>query len=510
MVRGGSAADRPQGGSIPLILGPDTAPIDHRPAVFLWGVVTIVLGVTIAVLLTQGQIRAIVLVLLFVLGLLCLSPKRGVYIMLIFLPFMYYLRRQVLYFNDFSKTDLILLFPPLVTIAMFLGFLIFYTKSFYHYLQNSLLMKLLLVLQILYFVQVFNPLQGNILVGVAGAIYFVIPILWVFLGLLLDERDVRRIFMVVIVIGTLTSAYGIYQHYFGLTGVEKYEIEAKQLYTTLGEKQRIMATFAGLGDFSLYISTAAFLAFASFWRTKTNPLYLAAIGVMVLAMLWVAVRAALFTLAFSMVMFLIVYARDRKVIIVRAVLAFLVIGSLYSYLYTYKPEDVWRASGSSSDPFIVHTIAGVAHPTEEKSFHTRVANWTYIVKSAFSEYPVGRGLGSTTTAAKKFAGGKGTEADSMFFELIYGSGPLAGILFIAIAIIYFRDALTLVVQSETPFAYRVTFGVMSAYFLGSVFGANLRDVVNSPLAWLLVGWTVRGIVDRAGRGELVAAPANPA
>jgi len=98
----------------------------------------------------------------------------------------------------------------------------------------------------------------------------------------------------------------------------------------------------------------------------------------------------------------------------------------------------------------------------------------------------------------------------MFFELIYGSGPLAALLFIAIAVVFFRDAMTLAIQSESPFVHRVIFGVMSAFFLGSIFGADLRDVVNSPFAWLLVGWTVRGIVDRAGQEEWLAAPAHSA
>lgn len=495
-MRSHPGSGRPQTGSIPLMLGPDTAPIDRRIPILFWGVSTLLLGLAIAFFLTQGQIRVIVLLLLGVLGLLCLSPKRGVYIVLLFLPFMYFLRRQVLYFNEFSRTDPILLFPPLVTIAMFLGFIIFYAERFYRHLHDSLLMKLLLALQLIFFLQMFNPLQGNVLVGIAGALYFIIPILWVFMGLLVEERDIRRLFIIMIAIGTLTAAYGIYQHYFGLSDVEKYELEAKHFFNAFGAKARVMSTFAGIGDFSLYISTAGFLAFAHYWRTKTNPLYLVAIGTMVFALFWVAVRTSLFTLAFSIIMFLIVYARDRRVIVIRAVIAFVVIGSIYSYLYTYTPEDIWQSSGRSKDPFVVHTLSGIAHPTKETSFQVRLNNWGYIFKSAFTQYPVGRGLGSTTAAALKFAGGKGTEADSMFFELMYGSGPLASLLFVVIALIFFRDALALATRSKEPFTYRVTFGLLAAHFLGSVFGQDMRDVVNSPFAWLLIGWTVREMVNR--------------
>jgi len=497
--------DQHASGQIQLVLGPDTAPISNRPAILLWGLLTIVLGVTIAILLASDQIRWIVLLLLLVLGLLCLAPKRGVYIVTVFLPFMYFLRRQVLYFNEFSKTDPILLFPPLVTIAMFLGFIIFYPDRFFRYLQESMLMKLLIALQVVYCLEIFNPLQGNLLVGVAGAIYFIIPILWVFMGTLLDEKDIRRIFLIMIVIGTLTGMYGIYQHYFGLSDVEKYELEAKNFFKTLGNKARVMSTFAGIGDFSLYISISSFLAFTHFWRTKANPFYLAAMCGTMLALIWVAVRSNFFTLAFSIIIFLIVYSKDRRSILVRAVASFVIVGGIYSYLYTYSPEDIWQASGSSSNPFIVHTISGMAHPTQENSFKGRVGNWAYIVKSAFTEFPAGRGLGSTTNAATKFAGTEGREADSMFFELMYGSSPFAALLFVLIMIFFFRDAVTLAVNSENAFTYRVTLGVLAAYFLGSIFGQNLRDIVNAPFGWLLIGWTVRETVNRK-----IAAESPPA
>src|SRR5882724_8626164 len=468
-------------GQIQLVLGPDTAPINHRPATLLWGFGTIVLGVILAVLLARGEIRNIVLVLLFVLGVFCLAPRRGTYIVLIFLPFMYYLRRQVLYFNEFSSTDPILLFPPLVTIAMFLGFIIFYGDRFFHYIQTSWLMKFLMVLQVIYFVEIFNPLQGNLLVGVAGALYFIIPMLWVFMGLLLDERGVRRILAIVVVIGTLTSAYAIYQHFFGFTEVERYELEAKNFFVTVGNKARVMSTFASVGDFSLYVSTSAFIAFAYYWRSKTRLFLIAAFALILLAMVWGSVRASLFTLAFSIVMFLIVYARDRRIVVLRAAMAVTAVVGVYSYLYAYTPEEIWHASGGSKDPFVVHAISGVAHPTEEVSFQKRIANWGYILRSSFTTYPVGRGLGSTTPAAKKFSGGRGTETDSMFFELMFGSSPLASLLFLLIAGRLFLDLLNLATGPGDVFTYRVAFGLLSARILGSIFGYDLRDVVNAPL-----------------------------
>src|SRR5438093_1354152 len=113
-----------------------------------------------------------------------------------------------------------------------------------------------------------------------------------------------------------------------------------------------------MGDFSLYSSIAAFLAFAHYWRTKTNLLYLGPVGLALCSIFWGSVRSVMFNLAFSIIMFLIFYTRDKRLIVARAAVACLVVGSVYGYLYTYTPREIWEVSGSK-DPFVVHSIAGL-------------------------------------------------------------------------------------------------------------------------------------------------------
>lgn len=481
----------------PLMVGPDTGPMDRRPAMLVWGAGTIILGTVTAFLLASGEIRTVTLLLLSVLGLLCLSPRRGIYILLIFLPFMYYLRRQVLYFNEFSQRDPILLFPPLVTIAMFFGTVIFYSTRVMRYLSQSVLLKAVVALLALFLAQVFNPLQGNLLVGVAGAIYFITPMLWVFFGLLLDERDMRRVFGLLLFLGTVTALYGLYQHYFGFSDVERYELEAKGFYKSFGERARVMSTFAGLGDFSVYMATTGLLGFAYYWRTKRNLFFLAAMGVAAFAMLWVAIRTSFLLLFFAIMTFLIVYARRPGQVLLRGALALVVVAGLYGYLYSSTPMQLHDAYGSSN-PFVTHTLSGVAHPTEESTFQIRLRTWSYVLGRGLLDQPFGRGLGSTTTAAMKFTGGKRFETDSYFFEMVYGSSIFATFLFVAIAVLFFRDTLRLLFLHPENFHYKVAAGLMAAYFLGSVFGATARDSVNGPIVWLVLGWIVKESVERSG------------
>lgn len=486
-----------------MLIAPVSGALTQRTTTLLWGLGIALIGLVVAFLLVQGNVRAVTLLLLTMLGILCLNPRRGVYILLIFLPFMYFLRRQVLHFQEFAQRDPILLFPPLVTIAIFLGIVVFYNRRLYAYFRRSALLKAVLGLLVLFTLQIFNPLQGNILVGVAGAIYFIIPVLWVSMGLLLDATDMRRIIALLMIIGTVTALYGIYQGVFGFSEVERYELESKGFYKVLGTRERAVSTFAGLGDFSVYLCTAGFLAFAHYWRNKVNLLYLGILGIIALAMLTAASRTSILVLLFSILTFLTLYGRRLSQILTRGFFLVIIVGSLYGYLYTFSPEEIFDRY-RSSNPFIVHTVAGVTQPTQESTFKKRLWTWAYVVGPGLQQQPFGRGLGSTTTAATKFSGGERFTVDSYFFEIIYGSGPLAAVLFTAIVYCFFRDGLRLTLRDPSNFTYKVVIAVVAAHVLGSVFGVDVRDSVNGPTAWLVIGWMVKEAVDRSEE------PARPA
>ncbi len=462
------------------------------------------LGLLVASLLGRTEIRSLILLLLCVLGLLCLKPRRGVYILLAFLPFMYFLRRQVLHFNEFASRDPILLFPPIMSIAMFMGVLLFHGGTVVRHIRESMLMKAVVCMLVVFAAQILNPLQGSIFIGLAGAIYFITPMMWAFFGLVLDERDMRRIFALVLFIGVVTALYGIYQHQFGFSQVEKYELESKGFYKLLGTRARVMSTFAGLGDFSLYLCTAGFLAFAHYWRSKGRIGYLAILALVSTGMLWTANRTQIIVLIFSIFFFLVIQPRRMGGLVARGVLILVLVGGLYGYLYTRTSLEIYKSHGSS-DPFIAHVVGGLAHPTEESTFQNRLGTWIYVVGQGLLDQPLGRGLGSTTTAAQKFGHGERFEADSYFFEIIYGSSLVAALLFIGLMIFFFRESLPLFASADDPFVHKVVTALVAAAFLGSIFGASVRDTVNGPLVWLLIGWIVKEAVRRpAGASELQA------
>jgi len=356
--------------------------------------------------------------------------------------------------------------------------------------------------------EIFNPLQGNILVGIAGAMYFLVPMSWCFLGLLMTREDIARIFKIIIFLGLITALYGLYQHFFGLSAVEIYELKAKQFYKTFGgERVRIMSTFASLGDFSGYLQVAAYLSFAMFWRTKKNLLLVFIAILEVYTMVWMAVRTAFLLLAFSITILLVVKGKNRRQVVLRGALAVFLFVAVYGILGTYSPEKIYDQQ-FSTNPYVVHTLSGVTHPTQESSFKGRLTNWKFIVSNTLTQYWVGHGLGSTTVAAKKFEEGQQQyETDSYFFELFYGSGLLAPILFSAVVFICLKNLLTMCIERPDVYEYQVAIGLLCGAILGSVFGLTLRDIITGPFLWLVVGWTLKEDLD--GRWSRAAAVAQP-
>jgi hypothetical protein len=482
--------------------------LDPRTALLVWGIGSVILGLMVSVLLARGDMRSLVLLLLGVLGLACLSPLRGVYILMTFLPFMYFLRRQVLIFQEFESRDPILIFPAVTTAGMLFGAMIFRRKTLFHYLQRSPLLKCVALLGLWLAVEMVNPLQGSVLVGVAGAIYFLVPMAWCYFGLLLTREQVIKILKIVIAIGFITALYGLYQRVFGLSAVELYELRSKDFLKTFGgSNYRIMSTFSSLGDFSLYLMVASFLSLAYFWRSRRNFFLVLIAMLEIYTMLFMAVRTAFLLLIFSLVSFAILHGTRRKEAVTRGVLAVLMFVGIYAVLATYKPERIYDQQ-FSSNPYVVHTLSGITHPTQERSFQMRLANWKYIVTSTLFEYPLwGRGLGSTTTAAKRFEGGRPFEADSYFFELFYGSGLLAPLLFGLVVLLTFKSLMGLCMSRPDIPEYRIVAGLIAGAILGSLFGGAVRDVIVGPLIWLLIGWAAKETEDERA-AALTAGPAT--
>ncbi len=479
----------------------DAWSLGGRVSLLLWGVGSLILGTVTSILLVYGEFRYILLVLLGFLALACLDLRRGVYILLTFLPFMYFLRRQVLHFQSFDARDPILLFPAVTTVLMFMSVLIFYGPLIYRYLRQSSLFKACVLLMVVFLLQIFNPLQGNILIGFAGGLYYIVPLAWCVLGLLMKDEDISKIFRLILFLGFITAMYGLYQHFFGLSAVELYELDSKGMLKGFGDQIRITSTFSTLGDFSLYMSICGILTFSYYWNSK-GRLHLALFLIIITyTMIWTAVRSAFLMMFFGIVMLLVINTKRMNRLWFRGMAALTCVLSGYAFLYRYDPERMYDVE-FSENPAVVYTFSGITHPTQESTFQSRMRNWTSITVNAFTYYPMGHGLGTTTPAARKFGGGREHTTDSYFFGLMYGSGLVAAILFIVILWLGLRSILRLCLAKPGIYLYKICFAFLAAMCLANVFGGPAGDLISGPLFWLVIGWVARQHQDMWGQKRM--------
>jgi hypothetical protein len=195
-------------------------------------------------------------------------------------------------------------------------------------------------------------------------------------------------------------------------------------------------------------------------------------------------------MGFGMVMLLVVNTRRGDRLWFRGIAALVGVLSLYSLLYSYDPESMYDVD-FSDNPALVHSLSGITHPTKERTFQGRLKHWASLTVSAFTQYPMGHGLGTTTPAARKFRGGELHTTDSYFFGLMYGSGLVAPILLIIIIWQAMRNILHLCLSRPGIYLYKICFAFLCAMFLGNIFGGMAGDLIMGPLFWLVIGWVAR-------------------
>src|SRR2546423_14429535 len=119
------------------------------------------------------------------------------------------------------------------------------------------------VLAVIYVLEIFNPLQGGLLVGLSGALFMLPPLIWFYFGQSVNERFVTRALQIVIVLGLLTSLYGLYQLLAGYPAFKQYWIGNTEFSESfgVGHVKRALATFSSAGEWGRYAELGAIAAF---------------------------------------------------------------------------------------------------------------------------------------------------------------------------------------------------------------------------------------------------------
>jgi len=420
------------------------------------------------------------------------SIRKGIIAVLIFLPLMAFLRRAVYFISPYAKYDPIHLVAPGLILFIFVEMLLFDRERLSQAFKGNNLAKYVMVLLGLFVLQIFNPLQGGLLVGLGGAFYYVVPIVWFFVALCYANNQlIRKLMIVTVIIGIITGAYGLYQMVFGFFPFEKYWIETGGFASLrVGRFIRAFSTFSSPEEYSRYLQITGVIAFGYFLRRKNLGWFLifAFIGISVII---TGVRSSVFGLALSVLVLLVIWkAKNIRRTFIRLVLlvsAFLVIMGFVplpvSEFY-YRSQSIFYTMAG-------HTARGFFDPIGERTFQGRLNLWKRLLTEVVPRNPVGYGLGSTSIAAQKF-GSSAIGTEGYIFALFVNSGVVGGLLFLIISLTALKKGIELSIQSEGNKALApLVLAIIVGLTLNNIFGSSFVLYSVAPIGWFLIGWIVR-------------------
>jgi hypothetical protein len=429
---------------------------------------------------TENGIRILLCGCIFLLLYALRNSGAVIITIFIFLCLIGGLRRNLTPFLGYPAQDTLLLISPL-----FAG-LYFLSKAFSRQLPaDTLTARIALILLFIMGVQIFNPLQGGLEVGLAGAMFYIVPVLWYLIGRDKgSQKFISNFLYCIIVIAICASLHGMYQTFFGFTAAEmewgrREDNIASMVFGTL----RPMSTFTHAGEY-VYILCKALMLLWGYWLCKRNLVVLLPIPLLATAAFLVGSRGAVVTTLAACVALYAVQGRTISSWVPRGILALVlgVVGLVWSLQQVSE-----KTHSSKTQDAIRHQVNGLLNPMDEKKSSAKVHS--DMIRAGFFagfKNPLGNGLGSTTLAAHKYGrGSESTELDitNMFVSL----GFVGGVVYTSFFIVVLRNAFLYWHRARTPEALGI-----------------LGILIISPGQWLSGGlyahviliWVCIGALDR--------------
>lgn len=356
-----------------------------------------------------------------------LHPQAGIALTLVFLAVLGDARRALIPAAGWSSHDPILLVGPA------LALLVLAAPNGRPLRLDTPLSRAVALLMVLMLVQMANPLQGGLEVGLAGALFYVVPLLWYWVGRRWATPPFLEplLFRVVVPVAVLAALLGIYQALHGLLPYEQAWVETSGYAAlSLAGFTRPFAFFTSSAEYAHYLAMAIALLWARFLRG--TPLALAWIPLLFGALFLEASRGAVVRVAFVAAVLWAVQARSRSAWPLRLGLA-LCLGCV-GLVWSLQEIDEAALDGRLAVPpaLVQHQTEGLLQPGdgERSTLGLHVAMVGRGLSTAL-EHPLGLGLGSTTLAASKF-GGRVESTEMDLSDVLLSLGLAGGALYLFI------------------------------------------------------------------------------
>lgn len=401
---------------------------------------------------------------------------------LVYLVFMGDLRRMLIPVAGWSGTDPLLLIGPAFAIVV-AGYAIAARKVRFDTTLAPWMLALLGVMAL----QMFNPNQGGLMVGVAGALFYIIPVLWYWIGqAYATPRYLETLlYRVVLPLIFVAAAMGLYQVFYGYLPYQQMWYDCCA-YTALGASgiQAPISLFASSIEYAVFCVVGAIVLWARFLK-KGEPASL-------LALLPLLAAAFLMGSRGPIAQFLVVAAAlwaalgsSMKTWFVRGAIALALAGGVLVLGLT-QIQDAGGFGNARIEHRLQRQAKGFLKITDpsESTATAHLFMMLHGIADGFSN-PLGEGLGSTTQAANKFAtadsprGSSETDISNLFLS----GGLPGGVLYLIIVFLTIRQSIRYWGRHRTLIGLCIA-GILGVTLLNWLAGGRYAL---TPLIWFAIG-----------------------
>lgn len=429
----------------------------------------------------------------FAVGLLLMTlararPALGILAAFVFLVLLALVRRVLLGVSDWTSGDPLILVAPVVA-------LILIAKAFAldrRPIAPDLISRLVLILLLMTFAQVFNPLGGGIGAGIAGLVFMAFPLFWFFAGRdYLEDRDVERLMAIIVVLGVVVSLYGLWQLTIGHPPWDQAWLELPNVesFTSLdvGGSIRGFGTFSGFLEYGLFLGMA--LAIAVWFVLEGKLVALLPIPLLGAALVMSGHRQPLlFSFLAIAAMTGLRTGRPKTALLVTSVAGVLGIGLVVA-------ASVALPDGGGN-AFVGRQVQGLADPLNPSNSTLLIhADLAYAgIKAGFT-HPFGMGTSATNAAAgvgksdaderldtENTLGEGSASTDLDFSNAFVAYGALGGLLYVGLLITVLATAIRLYFRG-----WYVMLPIVGVLLANIGQWHNGGNYALSALVWMLIG-----------------------
>jgi hypothetical protein len=436
-------------------------------------------------LLLHGQMNLACALNIIIILVLIASINRELAVLMIF-AYLFLLgdiRRFVSAAIGFPALDLLLLVGPAVGLIISLPLLLRLRLS-------ERISKLVLALMIIMVLEIFNPRQGGVAVGLSGAIFYLVPLFFFWIGRRYgtDYLVSRLLYQVVFPISVLAAILGFYQTYVGFLPWEQAWIDSlggslHSLFLASGIIRAFGFSASGVEYMGLLL-VGCTIAVSGFLAGK-RPIIL--LFPLLLAALFLASsRTSIVKLIVAMaVVWSLRKGRGQGWILRFAIGLAITAGVLMFVLSRFGGDDD-SGPQSAAQLSITHQVGGLTHPLDAKKSTAGMHGSMFLIGlSRGLTNPLGLGLGAATLGSGKFGGDESSAGSSeVDISDVYSSlGLVGGLIYSFLAFLIVRAALEYS-QSAPKESGLPVLGILVATGGGWL---ALGQYGMTPLVWLLIG-----------------------